>query len=47
MDNSTVFQWLGKKQNLKAGKQSSAVVNIGPTSYKIIDTMKKEKLVTH
>lgn len=35
MVNSTVF---------KAGKQSSAVVNIGPTSYKIIDTMKKEKL---
>jgi len=47
MDNSTVFQWLGKKQNLKAGKQSSAVVNIGPTSHKIIDAKKKKKLHTH
>jgi len=44
MDNSTGFEWLAKKQNLKAGKQSSAVVYIGPASYKIIETMKKEKL---
>jgi len=46
MDNSTVFEWLVKIKNLKAGKQSSPLVNIGPTSHKIIDTKKKEKLHT-
>jgi len=49
--NSAVFEWLevhiGKKQNLKDGKQRSAVVNIGPTSHKIIDTKIKKKFNTH
>jgi len=37
---------LRKKQNLKAGKQSSSVIN-GPTSHKIIDRKEKEKLHLH